>query len=293
MRCSSLSSTSSAKSTPVAAAIARTASWTGLPSTTPNVARGSPIRRASWRASTVSSPASPGATILGPPLNPAKKCGSTNPVVRRTSASTHSRFSRTGTSPTIPRSTRDRSVPGVMVHDPEGPDDVGAEHRDPLVGGARPMRARRDEDHHVLRPDDAIAHLEDGLQHRAAGLRTGHVADRDRHGLAGSRGASRSGGPATGSRSAVRRVAARIWRGRPMRRRDDRRALGGHIDRRARRARRRAGPVAGGSRSIRHDSADVAQPPDALDVHDDLLAILAGSAAAPGTRRHRPASRSR
>ena len=91
MACSSLSNTSTAKSTPVAAAIARTASWTGLPSTTPQVARGSPIRRALWSSSTVSIPARPGATIFGPPLNPAKKWGSTNPVVIRRSASTHSR----------------------------------------------------------------------------------------------------------------------------------------------------------------------------------------------------------
>ena len=90
IRFSSLSRTSRAKSTPVATAIARTASWTGLPSTTPQVACGSPIRRALCSASTVSSPASPGATILGPPLNPAKKWGSTKPVVIRTSASTQS-----------------------------------------------------------------------------------------------------------------------------------------------------------------------------------------------------------
>ena len=37
-------------------------------------------------------PARPGAIILGPPLNPAKKCGSTKPVVMRRSAFTHSLF---------------------------------------------------------------------------------------------------------------------------------------------------------------------------------------------------------
>ena len=44
----------------------------------------------------VSKPARPGATIFGPPLNPAKKCGSTNPVVIRTSAASHVLFSQTG-----------------------------------------------------------------------------------------------------------------------------------------------------------------------------------------------------
>ena len=56
-------------------------SCTGLPSITPQVACGLPIRAASCRVSTVSRPASPGATSLGPPLKPAKKCGSTKPVV--------------------------------------------------------------------------------------------------------------------------------------------------------------------------------------------------------------------
>ena len=79
IRCSSSRSTSTEKSTPVALVIARTASWTGFPSMTPQVALGSPIRRALWSASVVSSPARPGATIFGPPLKPAKKCGSTKP----------------------------------------------------------------------------------------------------------------------------------------------------------------------------------------------------------------------
>ena len=106
IRCSSLRSTSRAKSGGATAATARIASWTGFPSQMPHVARGSAIRRPLWSTSTVASPASPGATILGPPLKPAKKCGSTKPVVIRRSASTQSRLSSTGTSPTIPRSTR-------------------------------------------------------------------------------------------------------------------------------------------------------------------------------------------
>ena len=54
----------------------------------------------------VRKPAKPGATIFGPPLKPAKKCGSTKPVVMRKSASTQVRFSQTGTPPsTSPRDT--------------------------------------------------------------------------------------------------------------------------------------------------------------------------------------------
>ena len=70
--------------------MARTSSWTGLPSVMPQVARGCPILAASCSTSTVSSPARPGATSFGPPEKPAKKCGSTNPVVIRTSAAAHS-----------------------------------------------------------------------------------------------------------------------------------------------------------------------------------------------------------
>ena len=103
--------TSKAKSTrPAAATTARMSSCTGLPSQIPQVARADPIRLASCSVSTVSRPASPGAAIFGPPLNPAKKWGSTNPVVIRTSAASHCRLSQTGTSlPCRPHQTRDAS----------------------------------------------------------------------------------------------------------------------------------------------------------------------------------------
>ena len=88
--------------------MARTSSWIGLPTVMPQVARGEPIRVASWSTSTVSSPARPGATSLGPPESPAKKCGSTKPVVMRTSASTQARLSHTGTpAPCRPSQTSD------------------------------------------------------------------------------------------------------------------------------------------------------------------------------------------
>ena len=70
------------------------------------MAFGSPIRAALWSTRTVSRPASPGVTSFGPPLKPAKKCGSTNPVVIRRSASTQRRLIQTGTpSPCSPRKT--------------------------------------------------------------------------------------------------------------------------------------------------------------------------------------------
>ena len=66
------------------------------------------MRAASCSVMTVSSPARPGATIFGPPLNPAKKCGSTKPVVILKSDSTHPRFRSTRTPVLVrPTSTSD------------------------------------------------------------------------------------------------------------------------------------------------------------------------------------------
>ena len=53
-----------------------------------NVDAASAMRRGWWASRMVSVAARPGHTALGPPLNPAKKWGSTNPVMMRTSAST-------------------------------------------------------------------------------------------------------------------------------------------------------------------------------------------------------------
>ena len=79
----------------------------GFPSVTAQVALGSAINGALCSAIMVSNPASPGATIFGPPLNPAKKCGSTNPVVMRMSASTQCEFSHMGKPPEVlPRCVR-------------------------------------------------------------------------------------------------------------------------------------------------------------------------------------------
>lgn len=94
---SRLRMTSKAKVTPVPAAIARMSLCTGLSSISPQVARWSPIRAALCSVKTVSRPARPGATSFGPPLKPAKKCGSTKPVVTLISASAHKVFSQTGT----------------------------------------------------------------------------------------------------------------------------------------------------------------------------------------------------
>ena len=113
---SRLIATSTLKWTPTWAAIRRMASWSGLPSVTPQRAFGSPIISASCRRIVVLNPASPGATSLGPPLKPAKKCGSTNPVVMRKAASTQCRFSHTGTrGSTSPRWTSPSSSKALWL----------------------------------------------------------------------------------------------------------------------------------------------------------------------------------
>ncbi len=203
MRWSRSSRTSSEKPTPVAAAIARTASWTGFPSQMPQVARGSPMRRALCSSSVVSIPARPGATILGPPLKPAKKCGSTNPVVMRRSAETQARAA-TGTSPTMPRSTR--LVARCVIDHAAHRQHARRRASTTLLGRAGAMGAGGDEHDDIVGTDDPVELFHDGLQHQLARLRPGDVAHRDRDRLPG-RMRSRSGGPATGRRIASRSVA--------------------------------------------------------------------------------------
>ena len=107
MRWSRSRSTSSMKSTPVAAAIASDR-------VVHRVALGDPPRRVGIadaprvveHQGRLAGPRGRARSSFGPPLNPAKKWGSTKPVVMRTSASTHSRFSHTGTSSTSPHQRR-------------------------------------------------------------------------------------------------------------------------------------------------------------------------------------------
>ncbi|CFO28750.1 Uncharacterised protein [Staphylococcus aureus] len=58
----------------------------------PQVERISPIIFALWKVIIVSIPAIPGMIPLGPPENPAKKCGSIKPVTILKSASTYDLF---------------------------------------------------------------------------------------------------------------------------------------------------------------------------------------------------------
>ena len=143
------------------------------------------MRAASCSVSTVSSPARPGATIFGPPEKPAKKCGSTKPVVILTSASSHSRFSQTGHVVAEPADPRQRGVvAGVVVDDPDRVDDLVAEHRAQLRRRVAAVGAGRDEEHDVVEGDDAVELVEDRGDHDVARLRARDVTDADRDRLA-------------------------------------------------------------------------------------------------------------
>ena len=120
--------------------------------------------RASSRARRV-----PGATILGPPLNPAKKCGSTKPVVIRTSAATHSRSRKTGTSrpsPGRPARASSRASWSTTRHcaSTSSPSIAAT-----LIGRRRAMRAGGDQDDDVFGPDDPVERLHDRLEHQGRG----------------------------------------------------------------------------------------------------------------------------
>ena len=150
----------------------------------PQVAFGWPIRLASWSVITVSRPARPGATIFGPPLKPAKKCGSTKPVVMRMSACRNSRFRYTGTPVDVRPTIRERGrIAAVVIDDAAGGEDVAPEHSLELGVGVRAMRAGGDEDRDVGPRD--IRHLvEERLQLLPARLSARDVADGDGHALA-------------------------------------------------------------------------------------------------------------
>ena len=132
--------TSSDRCGGASAAAARTKSCTGLPARVTKVARSSAMRRGWWASRIVASAASPGQTALGPPLKPAKKCGSTNPVMMRTSASTYSRCSSTGVPSTAPTRTCAPVVRGLVVDDAVAGHEVGADQLLHLRRGGLPVR---------------------------------------------------------------------------------------------------------------------------------------------------------
>ena len=151
---------------------------------TPHVASGRRSDAASCSASMVSSPASPGATIFGPPLKPAKKCGSTKPVVMRRSAATHSRASATGTSSTSPSRTRRRLVARVVVDDPPRASTSGPSISSRSASVLRAVRPGRDQDDDVLVADDAVEDVGDRGELQRAWLGPRDVAHGDRDALA-------------------------------------------------------------------------------------------------------------
>ena len=104
---SSSSTVLSAWISPMRRTISSCSSCSGLPIRLHWTASGSSMKRAEWKVRMVVWWATPGATTLRPPDQPAMKCGSTSPVAMRSSASTKRRSMRIG----VPRvSVRPRSA---------------------------------------------------------------------------------------------------------------------------------------------------------------------------------------
>ena len=140
----------------------------GCPRARPSAPARVPMREASCSTSVVSRPARPGAIIFGPPEKPAKKWGSTKPVVMRTSASSQVRLSQAARR-CRPSEIAERSlVARVVVLDADGVDDLVAEHRPQLGVGVAAVGAGGDQDHDVLEPHDALELGEDRGDHDLA-----------------------------------------------------------------------------------------------------------------------------
>ena len=165
--------------------MARTSSWTGLPSMTPQVARGSPIRAASWSTSTVSSPARPGATSLGPPREPGEEVrldeagGDPHVGLDPCPVEPH-RHAR----PVPAQPDQRPRVAGVVVDDPDRAGHGLAEHGPQLGVGVATVGAGGDQHDHVVEVDHAVQLGQHRRDHQVSGLRPGAVAGRDGHRLA-------------------------------------------------------------------------------------------------------------
>ena len=120
-------------------------------------------------------------------------------------------------------------VAGVVVDDPHTVEDVGTEHRLELGRGVRPMGAGGDENHDVVRIDDAVELVEQRRDHHSARLGSGAVAHRDRHGLAGAHSFAQR---CAGGGVPQRRVhgPSLVGHGGELSWGDDGGAFGGHVD---------------------------------------------------------------
>ena len=148
-------------------------------------------------------PARPGVTSFGPPLKPAKKCGSTKPVVmRRSACDPHAVDPHRHAVAVLAEEGQRGLVARVVVDDPHALDDVVAEHRPDLLVGVAAVRAGGDEDHDVVVADAQL--VEDGGDHLVARLGAGAVAHRDRdlHARAARARAAAGRRPGAGARRA-------------------------------------------------------------------------------------------
>ena len=185
IRCSPSRMTSREKSTPVAAAMARTSSWIGLPSVIPQRAGGARCARASWSVRTVSSPARPGATIFGPPREAGEEVrldeAGRDPDVGLDPAPVQPDRDVGAEAPT---QTSDASSRASWLTTPTAASTSSPNIAAQLLRGVPAMGAGGDEHDDVLETDDAVELLQDRRDDDLARLGPGAVAGADRDRLA-------------------------------------------------------------------------------------------------------------
>ena len=217
------------KSTPVDSAMARTASCTGLPTVTPQVAfvvadapriveRERRLEARKTGSDQLRPAAEPGEEVR---LDEAGRDADVrvDPLAVEPHRHVHHLSA-------VPEAAL---VAGVVVHDSHSLEHVVAEHRVELGRGVAPMGAGGNEHDDVVGVDDALELVEHRRDHQMPRLRSGAVAHRDRNRLAGAH-------PCT-ERSAHRRAAQRgeqrsalVGHCLRLGRRDHDRALARHVD---------------------------------------------------------------
>ena len=171
------------KSAPVAAAIARTSSCTGLPSVTPQRAFGSPIRAASCSVEHRLEAGETGRDHLRAAAEAGEEVrldeAGRDPHVgldpRAVEPHGHA-------APSRPSQTSDAASRASWLTTRDRVDDVVAEHRPSSSSRVAAVRAGRDEDRRRPRRDDAVELVEDRRDHdrRAAAGGCRRTRDRDR-----------------------------------------------------------------------------------------------------------------
>ncbi len=172
------------KSTPVDSAMARTASCTGLPTVTPQVAFASPMRQRVVEHESRLEPRETGSVQLRAAAEPGEEVRldetgrdadvRVDPLTVEPHRNVHH----------LSAVAQRALVASVVVHDSHPLAHLSTEHRLELGGRVAPMGPGGDEHDDVVGVGDALELVEHRWDHEVPGLRSGAVAHRDRDRLA-------------------------------------------------------------------------------------------------------------